>query len=90
MLDEFYTKAYVVFEKNLIDLNKSLPKDKAARELSIKEALAGIEKIVLKISKRYVSALHRSMESFKEHVEKAHRSALVDFLFPIPILGLTD
>jgi len=90
LLDEFYTDAYAVFEMNLIELNRNLPKGKDDREVNIKKELACIEKIVLKIGKNYASALHRSMESFKEHVEKAHRSPLVDFIFPIPIPGLTD
>jgi hypothetical protein len=81
LLDEFYTEAYAVFEKNLLELNRNLPIGEGDRELSIKKELANIDKIVLKISKSYASALHRSMESFKEHIEKAQRSALVDFFF---------
>jgi len=30
------------------------------------------------------------MKSFKEHVSEAHHNVLEDFLFPIPIKGLTD
>jgi hypothetical protein len=34
--------------------------------------------------------MRKSMKSFKEHVSKAYDSELVDFIFPIPIPGLSD
>jgi hypothetical protein len=30
------------------------------------------------------------MKSFKDHVSKAHHNVLVDFIFPMPIKGLSD
>jgi hypothetical protein len=30
------------------------------------------------------------MKSFKEHVSKAHHNILVDFIFPMPLEGLSD
>jgi hypothetical protein len=52
--------------------------------------LVNLEKIVLKLGEKYVSVMHSSMKSFKEHVSKAHRNVLADFLFPLPIEGITD
>jgi hypothetical protein len=89
-LAEFHLAADKVFETNLDQLDRDLPKETANREAAIKMELLKIETIVLKLGKRYASGIHRSMSSFKEHVSKAHRHVLVDFILPIPIPGLTE
>ncbi|MCU7549288.1 hypothetical protein OCK74_09180 [Chitinophagaceae bacterium LB-8] len=43
----------------------------------------------MKLGKEYASAMRRSMQSFKDHVSKAHHNVLVDFIFPIPIKGIS-
>jgi hypothetical protein len=49
-----------------------------------------LEKIVLKLGEEYTSIMYHSMKTFKDHVSKAHHNVLVNFIFPIPILGLTE
>ena len=90
LLTEFYNEADIVFDKNINELDKTLPAIKAEREEIIRKELVNLEKIVLKLGEEYVSVMHRSMKSFKEHVSKAHRNVLVDFIFPLPIEGVTD
>ena len=90
LLTEFYKEADIVFEKNIDEINKNLPVIKAQRKETIRKELINLEKIVLKLGDEYVSVMHRSMKSFKEHVSKAHRNVLVDFIFPLPIEGVTD
>ncbi|MEO7582167.1 MAG: hypothetical protein ABIS74_04185, partial [Ferruginibacter sp.] len=68
LLTEFYKEADLVFEKNIDELDKSLPVIKAQREETIKKELVNLEKIVLKLGEEYASVMHRSMKSFKEHV----------------------
>ncbi len=89
LLAEFYTKADSVFEYNIQQLNKDLPVEKAARDATLRAELKKLETIVLKLGEEYATVMHRSMKSFKEHVSNAHHSVLVDFVFPIPIKGLT-
>ena len=89
LLVEFYKEADKVFEKNMQQLDKGLPIEKAARVAAIKKELAALETIVLKLGQEYTAAMHRSMKSFKDHVSEAHNSVLVDFIFPMPIKGLT-
>ena len=90
LLTEFYKEADIVFEENIDEIDKNLPTIKAQREEIIRKELINLEKIVLKLGDEYVSVMHRSMKSFKEHVSKAHRNVLVDFIFPLPIEGITD
>ncbi len=89
LLISFYKKADKVFEKNMLQLDKDLPEKNEERVAAIKKELLGLEKIVLKLGKEYTTVMHRSMKSFKEHVSKAHNNVFMDFLFPMPIKGLT-
>lgn len=90
LLTEFYNEADKVFENNIDQLDKELPKDKDSREAAIKKALLNLEKIVSKLGEKYASTMSHSMKSFTEHVSKAHHNVLVDFIIPLSIPGLTD
>ncbi len=89
LLTTFYEDADKVFEKNMEQLDKDLPVKKEERDAVIKKVLINLEKIVLNLGKEYSIVMHRSMQSFKEHVSQAHHNVLVDFIFPVPIKGLT-
>lgn len=90
LLTEFYKEADNVFEKNIEQLDNDLPKERDSRATAIKLELSYLEKIVLKLGKEYVSVMHSSMRSFKEHVSKAHHNVLVDFIFPLSIPGINE
>ncbi len=90
LLTKFYLEADKVFRKNLEQLENELPKDKISREAAIKKELANLDKILKRLGKKYVIDVHQSMKSFKDHISRAHHNVLIDFIFPIPIPGLTD
>jgi hypothetical protein len=90
LLTEFYLEADKNFENIIEQLDKDLPKGKELREAAIKKELLVLEKIVLKLGEDYTSLMHRSMESFKEHVSKAHHNVLIDLIFPLSMSGLTE
>ncbi|ABG57700.1 hypothetical protein [Cytophaga hutchinsonii] len=90
LLEEFYSEQDVVFEKNLLEIDKRLPKEKEKRESVIKTELIYISNVLSKLDEKYSNAMNKSMEAFKEHVSKAHHSILVNFILPIPIAGLSD
>jgi hypothetical protein len=90
LLAVFYREADKVFENNIKQLDKDLPIGEEYREAAIKKELLNLEKIVSKLGKKYTSTIHSSMESFKDHVSKAHHSVLVDFVLPLSIPGLTE
>jgi glutamyl-tRNA reductase len=89
LLTSFYEDADKVFEKNIQQMDKDLPSGKEKRDIAIKKELLLLEKIVLKLGKEYTTVMHRSMKSFTEHVSKAHHNVFEDFVFPMPIKGLT-
>jgi hypothetical protein len=90
LLAEFYEEVDKVFKNNLEQLDKNLPKEKSSREAAIKNELLKLENIISKLGDDYISVMHRSMKSFKDHVSKAHHNVLIDFIFPMPIKGLLD
>jgi hypothetical protein len=89
-LVEFYKEAEKVFKSNMEQIDSDLPKGNAGRKAAIKKELLNLETIVKKLGNEYTSALNRSMNSFKEHVSKAHYNLLTDFVLPLTALGLTD
>ncbi|MBS1512617.1 MAG: hypothetical protein JST86_17355 [Bacteroidetes bacterium] len=88
LLSGFYHAADKVFASNITELEQHLPEDKTEREQVIKHELTLIEKILHQLGNTYAAAMHRSMNSFKDHVSKAHRNVLEDFIFPVPIKGI--
>ena len=89
ILSEFYEEAEKVFEKNIDMLDRELPTDKTKRDIAIKKELSKLELIVQKLGEKYTNTMHKSMNTFKDHVLKAHHNVIVDFIFPIPIHGLS-
>ncbi|MDQ6902694.1 MAG: hypothetical protein M3139_06760 [Bacteroidota bacterium] len=83
LLAEFYKEADKVFKRNIEELDEELPGEDEQRESVIKNELLKLEKIVLKLGQDYASTMHRSMNSFKDHVSKAHHNVLMDLLFPL-------
>jgi hypothetical protein len=90
LLAEFCRESEIVFADNLTQLEAVLPINKKERDAAIRKELLNLETILLKLGKEYVSVMHQSMKTFKEHVLKAHHSVIEDFLFPISIPGLSD
>ena len=89
ILSGFYDRADKVFPGSITELDNELPKGKEQRDIAIKAELTKLEKILLKFDKTYAATMHQSMKSFKDHVSAAHFNILEDFIFPIPIKGLT-
>ena len=89
LLTDFYADADKNFEKNIEQIEKEMPEERDKREEAVRSKLAELEKIVAKLGKEYVSIMHHSMKSFKDHVSKAHNNVVLDFAFPMPIKGLT-
>lgn len=90
LLTNYYAEADKNFVKNMEELDNGLPEGRDKREQVISNELAELDKIVAKLGEEYVFMIHKSMKSFKEHVSRSHHNVLVDFIFPVPLEGLTD
>ncbi len=90
LLTEFYIEVNKVFENNIKQLENDLPKEMARREAAIIKELKKLEKIALKLGIEFASALNRNMNTFTEHVSKAHYNVITDFVIPLTAFGLID
>jgi hypothetical protein len=89
LLVDFFKEVHQIFSITLNELNKALPFGKTNRETAIKKKLKEMEEIITKLGPFYTSLIHKSMQSFKDHVSRAHHNVVIDFIFPMPIKGLT-
>ena len=72
---EYVVERYFPFDKNKQD--------------EIKKELKKINAIIGKLDKDYALAMHTSLNKFAIHVKKARHSIFQDFIFPLPLQGLT-
>ena len=56
---------------------------------SLKGEIDRVNHIIGKLEKTYGQVFHKSLEGYANHVKKAAHSIFQDFIFPIPIQGLT-
>ena len=74
------------FEKTI---DKYFPFDEGKRN-ELKGEIDKVNLILGKLYKDYAHALHKSLDEYAKHVKKAAHSIFQDFIFPMPIPGLTD
>jgi hypothetical protein len=65
------------------------PFDDAKRE-ELKKEIDTLNTVIAKLNKEFARTLHASLARYVAHVKKADNSVLVNFIFPMPIAGLTD
>ncbi|HTQ27680.1 MAG TPA: hypothetical protein VMI35_06115 [Puia sp.] len=89
-LSAFFADVEKTFEKNMRDLDATLPQNKEEREMMIRREFGKLEPICKKLGRDYAREIMNSMKSYAKQVSKAHRNILEYFIFPMPINGITD
>lgn len=69
-------------------IKKYFPFDEAKRS-ELKKEMDKTTLIINKLDKEYGEALGKSFERYAKHVRKAAHSVFQDFIFPMPIKGLS-
>ncbi|WP_301927187.1 hypothetical protein [Ferruginibacter sp.] len=69
-------------------IQKYFPFDDAKRN-ELKKEMEKVSLVINKLDKEYAQALGKSFERYATHVKKAAHSIFQDFIFPIPIEGLS-
>lgn len=57
---------------------------------ALKRKIGQINHIIEKLEKTYGQLLYKSLERYGKHVKKSTHTVFQDFIFPLPIPGLTD
>ncbi len=90
LLLPFYDEVEKTFEEDFDSIAKKYaPFDEANRD-ALKKEIEKIERVLPKLDHEYATILHKSFDKYAKHVKKAAHSVFQDFIFPIPIKGLSD
>lgn len=85
----YYEEVEKDFERQFEAIAKDyFPFDEPKRK-ALKETISTINKVLDKLDKDYARELHQSLKTYAAHVEKAAHSVFQDFIFPMPIPGLS-
>lgn len=92
--DPLLLQYYMEVEKNFeiyfeTIIKKYFPFDDAKRE-ALKKEMNLLNDIISKLDKDFAQVLHKSLSGYAEHVRKAERNFLENFIFPVPLQGITD
>ena len=85
---------YIEVEKTFLEqfdstVNKYFPFDEERRS-ALKKEIGRVNTVIAKLDSGYAAILHKSLEKYAKHVQKAAHSIFEDFIFPIPIPGLSE
>ena len=86
----YYSDVETKFKKNFEStVKKYAPFDTVKRD-ALKQEIALTNSLFKKLDKEFAKTLHKSLDGYAKHVGKSARSFFENFIFPIPIKGLTD
>jgi ribosomal protein S17E len=90
LLQPYYEKVEEDFEKNFEAAVTKYAPFKAGRCEELKKEINEVNAIIDKLSSGFANDLRQSLSDYTEHVRKAERSVVEDFIFPFKVRGLTD
>jgi hypothetical protein len=90
ILIDYYRAVEHDFETQITLLDHALPPNREERKEAIENELLQLEPVLEKLDNGYAHALRRSMQSYKNHVSRAHQNVLEYFIFPLPVHGISD
>lgn len=89
LLIPYYTEVEKCFKAVFEEaIKKYFPFDEDKRN-ELKKEVESTNLIIMKLDKEYSEALVKSFEKYAKHVKAATHSVFQDFIFPIPIKGLS-
>jgi hypothetical protein len=90
LLIPYYKEAESVFEKNFDAMVKKYAPFDEPRRAMMQTEIEDVNDVISKLDDAFGMALHTSLAGYAEHVKKAYKGLVVNFLFPFPIPGLTE
>lgn len=92
--DPVLIQYYKEVDKNFKDHFESIvkqfsPFDEAMRD-GLRLEITRVNSVISKLDPKYARTLQRSLGNYAEHVKKSYRRIVENFIFPLPIPGLTE
>ncbi len=89
ILHPYYIEVENTFKEQLeAILTEHAPFD-AAKQAELKNEINKVHLIMQKLDSYYREVLYKSLQAYAQHVKKAAHSVFQDFMFPMPIPGLS-
>ena len=90
LLLPYYREVQATFKEQFeMAIKKYFPFDEEKRD-ELKKDIGKVHFVIAKLDRAYGYVLQKSLERYSNHVKKAAHSVFQDFIFPMPIPGLTD
>jgi NADH dehydrogenase/NADH:ubiquinone oxidoreductase subunit G len=90
LLIPYYKEAEKVFERNFEAMAKKYAPFDEPKRAMMQDEIEDVNDVIAKLDDAFAIALHTSLAGYAEHVKKAYKGLVVNFLFPFPIPGLTE
>ncbi len=90
LLLSYYEEVSKNFQKHFEETAKKYSPFDKVKIGDLKKEIDKVNDVIAKLDTEFAQTLHHSLSEYARHVKKAGRSLLDDFIFPIPIRGLTD
>lgn len=90
ILHEYYEEVDKTFETQFDLIVKAYSPFDENKRSDLKYEIERVNLIIAKLENFYGETLHKSLEGYANHVRKAAHSIFQDFIFPLPIQGLSD
>ena len=89
LLRSYYAEVEKGFKKEFEEaIQKYFPFDENKRS-ELKKEMGEVSLVINKLDKEYAEALGKSFERYAKHVRNSAHSVFQDFIFPMPIEGLS-
>jgi len=90
LLIAYYKEVDKTFEQDFEEIAKKYaPFDQKHRAMLLQD-LNEVNKVIAKMGTRYANTLQKSLSDYADHVKKAYKGLVVNFIFPFPIPGLSE
>jgi hypothetical protein len=86
----YYKEVEKNFERNFEMIAKQYSPFDEKNKYALKREVYTIYNVIEKLNSEFAVELRASLRKFAEHVKKAYKGLVVNFLFPFPIPGLTE
>lgn len=86
----YYKEVDKSFEQDFETLAKKYVPFDHDKQALLQLEIDHMKKVIAKLNGNFANALQASLLKYGEHVKKAYKGLIVNFIFPVPIPGLSE
>jgi hypothetical protein len=90
LLIPYYKEVDKFFKLNFEAMAKKYAPFNDANRVLLQKTVDEINKVISKLSEEFATTLRASLLGYAEHVKKAYKGFIMNFIFPFPLPGLTE